>query len=51
MATGMRCAPAPVISIASCARAAGTKAGASGSKAVRTKLRRRNRKLLLLILF
>jgi hypothetical protein len=40
-----------MMSIASWARAAGTNAGARDAKAIRTKLRRRNRKLLLLILF
>src|SRR5258706_5309025 len=44
MATGMRCAPAPVISIASWAWAAGTNGGAIGRNAATTKLKRRNRK-------
>src|SRR6266571_7472506 len=42
MATGMRCAPAPVISIESCARAVGVNAGTNDNRTATAKLGRRH---------
>src|SRR5258707_8687452 len=44
MATGIRCAPAPVISMESCAWAVGARAGTNDNRTTRAKLERPDRK-------